>query len=70
MKWALRAIVYLNIPTPLLKACTESDLLCFSNSAETMLGTGMKVSGSEVLDSMGKRIDCIWNEDTAMLLTP
>lgn len=64
MKWALRAIVYLEYADATFKPCTESDLLCFSNSAETALGTGAKVPGSEVLDSMGKTYRLYSNDDT------
>jgi hypothetical protein len=64
MKWALRAMVYLEYADASFDPCKESDLLCFANSAETALGTGAKVPGSEVLESMGRTYRLYSDKDT------
>jgi len=64
MKWALRAMVYLEYADASFDPCKESDLLCFANSAETAIGTGAKVPGSEVLQSMGRTYRLYSDKDT------
>ena len=64
MKWALRPMIWLEYNDATFDACKASDLLCFSTSPETALGTGMKVPGSEVLDFMGKTYRLYSSENT------